>query len=108
MAAAGRLTESVTVTLNGAGAGSVQLGPRRAGEAWRVTRMTTRGTSTVEPVLDVRRGSTLGPVVDTTRRGNQAISETDLELFAGEYLSIVYAGGTAGARMSFQLEGEYQ
>lgn len=103
----GRLAQSATVTLDGAGAGAVQLGPARAGEAWRITRMSTRGTSALEPVLDVRRGSTVGPVVDSTRRGNQAISETDLELFSGEYLSIVYTAGTAGARMQFQLEGEY-
>lgn len=98
-----RLSETRTVTLNAQGAGTVQLTPTRH---WRITRLTTYGTSTTAPQLVVRRSSPDGPMVDSTRFGNGDTSETTLEVFAGEVLVASYVGGTPGAVMSFYVEGE--
>lgn len=97
------MSEGRTVKLDATGAGSVMLAPSIQG--WKVTRITTTGASTVPPTLTVRRGSAGGPVVDVTRFGNSDVSETDLDVYAGESLVAVYSGGTAGASMVFYIEG---
>lgn len=99
------MTEGRSVTLDGAGRGSIALSPALNG--WRVTRLTTSGTSTVAPTLTVRRGSAGGPVVDATRFGNLDTSETTLEVLAGESIVALYEGGTPGASMVFYVEGTY-
>lgn len=100
-----RVSEGRTVILDAQGSGTVTLGPAGSVRGWRITRMTTYGTSAVVPVLAVRRGSG-GPVVDTTRFGNSDVSETSLNVLPGESLTVTYTGGSSGAAMSIYLEGE--
>lgn len=104
MAVGQRVSEGRTVTLNASGAGAAQLAPGVIG--WKVSRITTTGTSAVPPSLTIRRGSATGSVVDTTRFGNMDTSETSLDVYPGESLWGVYAGGSAGATMVLYIEGE--
>ena len=98
------LSSGASVTLDGAGAGSVVLGPGRPSEHWSVTRYTTSGASTTEPSLQVFRGAGM---IDTTKRGNADVSEQTIPiaLHAGEALTFTYTGGTPGAVMVIYLEG---
>jgi hypothetical protein len=45
-------------------------------------------------------------LVDQSDRANADISETDLELGPGDFISIEYTGGTPGAIMNFRAEGD--
>jgi hypothetical protein len=103
------LDQTAAVALDAAGAGRLRFAPTRLREAWAVTRMTTAGGSTLEPTCQVFRGEpSSGRLLDTTRRGNAAVSETaGLALTGGgaDYLTVVYAGGTPGAVMTFHIEG---
>lgn len=101
----GRLAAAGSVVLDANGAGTVELGPRTSSENWRILRLTTQGNSTTVPVLRVHRGAVSGPMVDTTQLGNADVSETQLDFFAGEYLTASYTGGTPGARQTFYVEG---
>ena len=44
-------------------------------------------------------------MIDTTRRGNSAVSETDVTFNNGETLTAVYSGGSPGAAVQFHIEG---
>lgn len=94
-----------TVVLDGNGAGTVTVGPTKAGQRWQVIRYTTTGASATEPHLAVSRAS--ADVIDTTLRGNGDTSEwtNPVVLWAGESLTFTYTGGTPGAAMTVYLEG---
>lgn len=98
-----RLDRSVTLTLNASGAASATFGPGRSSEHWAVERMTTAGNSAIQPTLNVYRGTSA--LVDTTRHGNQDISDTNLSLMPGEFITAAYSAGSPGAVMVFYLEG---
>lgn len=99
-----RLDKGAQIKLTAAGTGSATFGPARSNETWTITRMTTKGTSTLEPTLDILRGST--SVLDSTPHGNNDVSDSDdIDLFAGEFITARYTGGTANAVMTFYLEG---
>lgn len=97
---------SGSVALGATGSGTLTFGPRKYGERWRITRLSTSGTSAIVPALRVYRGAGTTQLVDTTDRGNSAVSETNLELGSGESITCVYSGGTPGAVMTFYVEGE--
>ncbi len=106
-----RLAVSGTATLgpNGGTALGVDLrfGPSRYGETWQISRLVTSGASAIEPECKVYRGPrTDSNLVDTTKKGNGDISETDLTLLDGEFLTVQYQYGSPGAIMTFRLEGE--
>ena len=100
---ADRLSVSRTVILDGTGKGSITIGPERWPEFWHITRMTTQGAANPEPVLNISRG---GQMVDTTKRSNGAVSETDIHLRSGETITVSYSAGQNGAQMVFYVEGE--
>jgi hypothetical protein len=102
------LAESREVKLDANGRGVLTFQPARYGEEWVITRMTTYGNASQEPLVRVYRGaeSSTG-LVDTSNSGNGDVSDTaELPLFAGETLTVVYEDGSAGATMSFRVEGE--
>ena len=93
------------VTLDGAGSATRGFGPAKYREPWQIKRFTTQGTSALEPVLNIYRGAAGGSMIDTTRRGNSAVSETDVTFNNGETLTAVYSGGSPGAAVQFHIEG---
>lgn len=102
-----RLSLALTVTLDGAGQGTLLAGPGKYGETWNITRITTNGNSTLDPDLRIYRGAPGGTsMLDTTARGNGDVSETSLTVQSGERIAAQYTLGTAGAIMNLFLEGD--
>lgn len=97
-----RLSESRSVTLDAAGSGTIILGPRKYQETWHIGIMTTVGNSAANPDMRVYRGTAL---LDTTGAGNADTSSTDIIVASGENLVIAYDLGTAGAVMTFTVDG---
>ncbi len=102
-----RLEKVGSVTLNASGQGSMRFGPEVFGTVWNINRLSTNGNSTLDPTCTVYRGAESNTtMIDNTEKANADISETDLELRDGEFVTVVYDGGTPGAIMSFRIEGE--
>lgn len=97
---------SASVTLDASGSGTLVFGPRKYSERWKITRLTTNGDSGTDPNLQVYRGAVGTQMVDTTDRANKAVSETNLDLSSGEFISCRYSGGVVGSIMTFYVEGE--
>lgn len=78
------------------------------GEVWRVTYTNVKTTSTAETEVTTYRGPAVpsNRVDYSRRRGNGASSDTAFELRAGEYLTVVWEGGTPGAAADFSAAGE--
>lgn len=103
-----RLYDSVRVTLDGSGTGTVRFGPSRPGERWRVTSVSvSTSTNTNTPVAKVYRGTPApGAFISGTYDG---ALDTDPELnellWAGEYLSVQWTGGDSGATATATYRG---
>lgn len=103
-----QLNESAQVTLNAAGAGSVTIGPRRAGARWKVR---TLAVSTSPAVLTPRARVYLGTaapgsLVGGTEVGsNDADNNMDVELWSGQSLTVVWEAGDPGAVATVSVLG---
>lgn len=103
----GVLAESRIVTIGADGTGRVQLGPTVYGLHWKVKRMTTSGNSVLVASVDVYRGGESDvALIDHSDTANADVSETDLDLRDGDFITVVYRGGTPGAQMGFRVEGD--
>lgn len=101
------LVEAQSTTLDSNGRGELRFGPTVYGARWRIDRMTTNGNATTNPECNVYRGGEADTsLIDTTTTGNGDVSETNLELRDGEFITVVWSGGNSGAVMSFRVEGE--
>lgn len=101
-----RLAKSVTVVLDANGQGIIYFAPERYGDTWEVERISTVGDSDAQPQLRIYRGA-ISPnhMLDSTRSGNTAISETDIVVSSGETLIGLYSYGTPGKTMTLSIEG---
>jgi len=102
------LDDSATGTLDGAGAATVRIGPRRPGQTWTVTGSAIIcSAQTPMPRAYLYRGPVVpGNVLATTYTGAQ--NSTDLpniKLRHGEFLSAVWLAGLAGATVTVSVVG---
>lgn len=105
----GTLYETVNVTLDANGRGEGRLAPGQAGVVWRVTRITTYGSSDPEPTLRVYRNlETPTTMTDNTKKANSDVSETQCDVRSGESLLFVYESGNPGDIMGVRIEGTWQ
>lgn len=107
------LVAAKTVTLDGSGNGTVQLGPVPTYTEWRVERLSvsaTGGTGTNQAQVRVYRGDAGADsrVEDSTYSGNLDTAEypNPIRLRAGEYLTVAWAAGRPGASATARLAGE--
>lgn len=100
-----QLSQSYATTLNGSGAATVsKVGPVRYRESWHVTLFSCSAGNPCK--LTVYRGPAGGRQIDYTSKGLGDTSTRDDTLRAGEYLTFVWSGGTAGDSVSVTVEGE--
>lgn len=100
------LDVTANITLNAGGSAVLFFSPSKYREEWHISRFSTEGNSVLEPNCNIYRGAAGSRLLDTTRRGNSAVSETELVVMAGERITVVYSNGTPGASMQFHIEGE--
>jgi len=98
------LSETATVVLNASGNGTIQMGPNRLGQTWKPSIVAV-GTSTAVkvPIAEVFQGSTsLGA---TFSGSNDSNTLTDITVYSGQKLKIVWTGGDVGAVATASLSG---
>lgn len=106
------LTRSASVTLNGTGAGTVQLGPSITNEQWLPTSvsvfMTGAAPMNLATVFLYTGGST-GPntFVDSTYDVTSASSSmiSGQVIWPGQYIYATWAGGNASATATMIVQG---
>ena len=103
---------SKSVQLDGAGNGSVQLGPVPTYVSWQIERIAVAaigGTGTAQAIVYVYRGDAAGPAVeDSTYAGNLDTAEyaNPIRLQTGEYLTVAWSAGRPGARATASATGQ--
>jgi hypothetical protein len=106
------LSEFVTITLDGSGNGTAQLGPRAHGLVWKPTVASIKMTGDIPADLAtvfVYAGGTVndGNFVDSTYDVNSASSGNiaGQQLQLGQYVFAVWSGGNPGASATLTLNG---
>ena len=104
-----QLHDSARVELDASGAGTVRLGPGRHGVRWTVRRITVQtSTATKVPEARVYRGG----VGDASFITGTFVGSFDVDdglneqLEHGEYLTVAWTGGDAGAVATATWSGE--
>ncbi len=104
-----QLHDSARVTLDASGAGSVRFGPGRHGVRWTIRRITVQtSTSALVPRAKVYRGE-IGDAafITGTFVGSFDVDDgLDEQLDAGEYLTVAWTGGDAGAVATATWSGD--
>lgn len=103
-----QLYESVSVTLDGSGNGTVRLGPSNSFQQWVPSNVACAVSSnTAEPVFVCYNGtpSNANRIGGTYTGSNDSDSITDVVLYPGSYLTGVWTGGDAGAIATMTIQG---
>jgi hypothetical protein len=103
-----QLSESTSVVLDGSGAGVARIGPQRAGVRWELSSVALSATvSDPQPTALVYLGSAApGSFLGGSYSGAQDTASTTAVLFSGQYLTIAWSGGAAGARATATVLGK--
>jgi hypothetical protein len=101
------LSESVYVTLDSSGNGTVTIGPTNPYQKWNVSAVNVNvDKQTDTPQFQLYQGN--GPNVNGlggTYNGNQNSTSVDVVLYPGQKLCGVWTGGTPGAIATMTLNG---
>lgn len=103
------LFQSERATFDANGEARVTVGPQRAFERWRITNTAITTTSTNVTAFKLYRGVTAIPsnLIDLSNfNGNDDVSDSVIELPAGEKLLGVWTGGTVGALATITVSGQ--
>ncbi len=97
------------VVLDAAGAGQVSIGPDGSWTDWDVHRITVSGQGAAPPRVAVYRGEPGdGTFLDGTADGNGDVADysSPVTLYSGQFLTVLWRGGTPGAGAAVSLHGE--
>jgi hypothetical protein len=106
-----QLNQSASVTLNGSGNGTVQLGPISARETWQpATVHVSVSTNTNEAQCSIYAGNSVSPNTfrDATFSGSTGDSTDRVSadtITCGWYIWAVWTGGDPGARATVNVTG---
>lgn len=99
------LSESASGVINSSGTVTVNLGPTRIGQIWKVNLITVQTSSnTSEPTAKVYLNS-LGTFIGGTYTGSNDSTDVNLTITNGR-LICVWTGGDSGARATLTVYGE--
>lgn len=107
------LTRTASVTLNGSGAGTVQLGPASPGEAWQPTQVSVSCSATVSTgtcQCNIYAGATAAQpsFVDGTFSGDTGDTTDAIGgrvVNPGQSVFAVWSGGVPGATATMVVNG---
>lgn len=107
------LTRSLSTTLNGSGAGTVQLGPTSPGEIWAPSQVSvscsaTVTTGTCQCNIYAGAGPSQGTFVDGTFSGDTGDTTDAIggrQVNPGESVFAVWSGGVPGATATAVVGG---
>ncbi len=85
---------------------TVDIGPQRYGDIWKVGLITTQSTSTTDVELRLYRNlESPGSMIDSTYSGRSATSPCEVWLRSGEKIVAVWEKGDVGAIHTLRVEG---
>jgi hypothetical protein len=104
------LSYSISVTLDGSGNGTVQLGPSSPGEQWQLTIASVSvATHVAEAQCNIYLGGSVQQTTfaDGTFSGSSGDSTNNVTypLNPGQSIFAVWTGGDAGAKATLVLQG---
>lgn len=107
------LTRTASVTLNGSGAGTVQVGPNSPGETWAPSQVSvscsaTVTTGTCQCNIYAGPGASQSTFVDGTFSGDTGDTSDAIggrEVHPGESVFAVWSGGVPGATATAVVAG---
>lgn len=104
------LQQAVSAPFLADGTATVRIGPTRAGRRWHVVRLvgTVAGVAvdTQLPLTVYRNAVLPANVIDASQLGMQAVSETDVILYEGEFMIGVWEQGPVGYDATLIVSGE--
>jgi len=102
------LNEAKNVVLDSNGNGTVQIGPAKANERWRVRTVAVSTSTAVKvPTASVYTGYLApGNLIGGTYTGSNDSTDVDVELGPGSFLTVQWTGGDAGARATVSIYGD--
>ncbi len=102
-----QILSSSQAVANSTGIAIARVGPSKAGERWKIQRITVQSNSIGASKGTLYRGEPqTGQSIDNTRTANADTSETDVELRAPEYLSFQWENASIGAICIITCDGE--
>ncbi len=103
------LSESISITLDASGNGTVWIGPQRPGQRWRVRGAAVSTTTAVKvPTFNLYRGGpSPGNLLAATYTGSSDSTNDLAEEFSpGAFLTGVWQGGDVDAVATLSLSGD--
>lgn len=99
------LAQSRTATVSGSGTASVEF--RNGGiSRWKIKLMNVNNPGALAGRCTVYRGeANAGRQLDFTSKGTD-VSDADIELKPGEFITVVWSGCTPGTVLTFRIEGD--
>lgn len=110
------LTRQASITLNGSGAGTAQLGPAMPGESWQpaqasVVCSAAVSTGTCQAQIYMGPAASQAYYVDGTFSGDTGDTTDAVSgrtLYPGQYIFAVWTGGQPGATATLTVSGQRQ
>lgn len=101
------LYEFVQATADSNGRATAVIGPRKYGDKWHVTTITSESNSAKDVQLRVYRNVESDTArIESTYSGKSDTSPCDYTFYAGDKIVYVWSGATPGAMCSSRIEGE--
>lgn len=104
------LDTSASVVLAGASPeGTVRLGPGKPFEVWHITNVAVSvSTANDEPIAKVFKGDVNAKnLIAGTYTGSNDSTEVDITLHPGQYISVKWFAGDAGATATASISGTF-
>lgn len=100
-----RLAESLNTVLDANGTGIIRYGPQRPNTRYVITIVRVKtSTAVLVPQAEVFKGTVS---ISATRTGDDDVdSETNVELWPGEEIRVVWTSGDVGAIATATFQGE--
>lgn len=102
------LDTAATVVLDANGNGSVQIGPTKPFENWRVTNLAVSvSTNAIEPTAKVYKGpSSARNLIAGTYTGSNDSTTLDTDLRTGEVITVEWTNGDPGSIATVSISGK--
>lgn len=103
------LHEYAQATADATGRAVATAGPRKFGEQWDISLITTNTNSTAQAQLRVYRGveSTTSQVLSTYSANNDTASGSTISVRAGDKLVFVWSNADPGSICTARIEGDF-
>lgn len=97
------LDQDARGTANASGTATVQIGPNRSGQRWRVSSLSV--STSIADSCTAQVFSPMGVFIGGTFTGSQDTTDLDVELNFGSRLKVIWSGATPGNACTVGVSG---